>query len=118
MNSLITCRLETRPSSDGHLWQSRLKDATPARLSVGRVGQLSSLYFQELCEPANDPQEGYVDIDVLAVSINAKVVYTMFGRVKTHGNSLALDFSGVIKAAGPNVHLQPGDRIVALAPNH
>ena len=118
MNSLITCRLETRPSSDGHLWQSRLKDATPARLSVGRVGQLSSLYFQELCEPANDPQGGYVDIDVRAVSINAKDVYTMFGRVETQENSLALEFSGVVKTAGRNVYLQPGDRVVALAPNH
>ncbi|KAI1771743.1 polyketide synthase [Hypoxylon cercidicola] len=99
-----------------------LAEAKPARLSVGRVGVMDTLYFQQQCEPGQQsetPPAGFVDIDVKAVSLNAKDVYAMSGRVDTRDQTTAFDFSGVVTAVGSGVdHVQVGDRAVAYAPHH
>ncbi|KAL4935210.1 hypothetical protein BDV06DRAFT_229035 [Aspergillus oleicola] len=79
------------------------------------------MYFQQICEPPMQPPAGYVDVELKAVSLNAKDVYTMSGWVETRCATIALDFSGVITAVGPGLEksdLQPGDRVVGLVPNH
>ena len=50
-----------------------LEEASPARLSIKKVGIMDTIYFQQESEPADELPEGEVDIDVKAVSLNAKV---------------------------------------------
>ncbi|RYP54379.1 hypothetical protein DL768_000796 [Monosporascus sp. mg162] len=96
-----------------------LAEIAPVRLSIGQVGMTDTMHFQQLSEPPSPPPAGYVDVDLRAISLNAKDIYAMSGRVETRASTTALDFSGVISAVGPDVtHLQPGDRVVGLAPNH
>ena len=91
-----------------------------ARLSIGRVGVTDTMYFQQLPQQRPiQPPVGFVDIQIKAVSLNAKDVYAMMGRVETRDKTTALDFSGFVTAVGPGVkHLKPGDRAVAWAPSH
>lgn len=115
LNSLFRRRQEL----DGAMDKETLAAAGSARLSIGRVGVTDTMYFQQLPQQQPPPPAGFVDIQVKAVSLNAKDVYAMMGRVETRNKTTALDFSGVVKAVGPGVeHLKPGDRAVAWAPNH
>ncbi|KAI0532874.1 polyketide synthase [Xylaria digitata] len=85
------------------LEKKRLADANPARLTISRPGACC----------------GYLDIEVKAVSLNAKDVYAMSGRVETRNKTTAFDFSGVVTAVGPgSSRLKVGDRVVAYAPFH
>jgi acyl transferase domain-containing protein/NADPH:quinone reductase-like Zn-dependent oxidoreductase/NADP-dependent 3-hydroxy acid dehydrogenase YdfG len=102
-----------------------LAEANPARLTIGRPGVTDTMYFQQMCEPDDDkvPEAGFVDIEVKAVSLNAKDVYAMSGRVETRNKTTAFDFSGIVTAVGPNAEGTPskikvGDRVVAYAPFH
>ncbi|KAJ3578749.1 hypothetical protein NPX13_g1816 [Xylaria arbuscula] len=95
-----------------------LSEASPARLSIGKVGVTDTLHYQ--MEVETSPPEGYVDIEVKALSINAKDIYGMAGRVETRKGTNALEFSGVIKAVGPCSHnndLTPGSRVLVVAPH-
>ncbi|KAI0103903.1 putative polyketide synthase [Nemania sp. FL0031] len=94
-----------------------------ARLSIGQVGMTDTMHFQQVSEAegalAKSPPAGFVDVDLKAISLNAKDIYTMSGRVETRTATTALDFSGVVSAVGPDVtHLKPGDRVAGLAPNY
>lgn len=123
VNSLFRRRLEPQTAK---LERQTLAEINPARLTIGRPGVTDTMHFQQLCAPGgNDaPSAGYVDIEVKAVSLNAKDVYAMSGRVETRNNTTAFDFSGVVTAIGPettthNEHsLKLGDRVVAYAPFH
>nr|ALQ32883.1 putative polyketide synthase [Fusarium miscanthi] len=117
LNSLFRRRLGLHPGRD----LEPLASSHPARLSIDRIGATDSLFFQTLSEPtthaALDP--GYVDVNVRAVSLNAKDVYTMSGRVDTRNMTTAFDFSGFVTSVGPDVsHVAVGDRVVASAPHH
>ncbi|RYP78219.1 hypothetical protein DL771_000696 [Monosporascus sp. 5C6A] len=115
LNSLFRRRLEPQES----LETVPLGEIGPAKLSIGQVGMTDTMHFQQISEPLTEPPAGYVDVDLRAVSLNAKDIYAMSGRVETHKSTTALDFSGVVSAVGPEVtHLKPGDRVVAWAPNH
>ncbi|KAK1634593.1 polyketide synthase [Colletotrichum phormii] len=91
-----------------------------ARLAIGSVGQMDTLHFaQEATLPggASTPP-GLVDIRTSAVSLNAKDIYTVSGRVETRTGTAAIEFSGVVVSVGEGVtHLAPGDHAVVLAPN-
>jgi NADPH:quinone reductase-like Zn-dependent oxidoreductase len=77
------------------------------------------MHFQQLSQQATVLPATYVDIAVKAVSLNAKDVYAMNGRVDTRDKTTALDFAGIVTAVGADVkHLKVGDRAVAWAPNH
>ncbi|CZR44814.1 putative polyketide synthase [Fusarium proliferatum ET1] len=117
LNSLFRRRLGLHAGRD----LEPLANSHPARLSIDRIGAMDSLFFQTLSEPtthaALDP--GYVDVDVRAISLNAKDVYTMSGRVDTRNMTTAFDFSGLVTSVGPDVsHVAVGDRVVASAPHH
>ncbi|GAW26376.1 putative polyketide synthase [Rosellinia necatrix] len=121
INSLFRQRLtqESEPME-----MKRLGEVGPARLSIGQVGMTDTMHFQQICEAgkgagAEQPPAGFVDVDLKAISLNAKDIYTMSGRVETQTATTALDFSGVVSAVGPDVtHLKPGDRVAGLAPNY
>ncbi|KAF5620208.1 polyketide synthase [Fusarium sp. NRRL 52700] len=117
LNSLFRRRLGLHAGRD----LEPMASSHPARLSIDRIGAMDSLFFQTLSEPtahaALDP--GYVDVDVRAVSLNAKDVYTMSGRVDTRNMTTAFDFSGLVTSVGQDVsHVAVGDRVVVSAPHH
>ncbi|KAI8945258.1 polyketide synthase-like protein [Xylaria longipes] len=110
-----------RRTSGGHGGQGKLplSEAGPARLSIGNVGLTDTMYFQQLREPSTLPPRGHIDVQVKAVSLNAKDIYTMSGHVETRTGTSAIEFSGVVTAVGPGVHdLEPGDRVVVVKPNN
>ena len=121
VNSLFRQRLELQTTRDE---KQTLASAKSTRLTVGRPGVTDTMYFQRLCEPGNDesPPKGYVDIEVKTVSLDAKDVYTMHGRVETRNKTTGHDFSGVVTAVGPEINkareipLEVGDRVVAMWP--
>ena len=104
-----------------------LAEISPARLAISRPGVTDTMYFQQLREPGGNqaPPAGYVDIELKAVSLNAKDVYAMSGRVETREKTTGFDFSGIVTAIGPGINqdreqnpLKVGDRVVAYAPFH
>ncbi|KAI0895264.1 putative polyketide synthase [Annulohypoxylon nitens] len=96
-----------------------LSSAEPARFAIGKVGVTDTIHFQQLCEPATEIPSGFVDINVKAVSMNAKDVYNLNGRVEVRDATTACEFTGVVEAVGPDVtNVQPGDRVVAMVPNY
>ncbi|KAK6210523.1 hypothetical protein LQW54_006131 [Pestalotiopsis sp. IQ-011] len=120
VNSLFRQRLDPHAV---RVAKQTLAEANPARLTIGRPGVTDTMFFQQLRGPGDNspPPAGYVDIEVKAVSLNAKDVYAMSGRVETRGKTTAFDFSGVVKAVGPSAReqdLKAGDRVVAYAPFH
>ena len=50
-----------------------LEAASPARLAISTVGNLETIHFQQEAEVETDIPKGEVDVDVKAVSLNAKV---------------------------------------------
>ncbi len=89
-----------------------------AHLSIDKAGIRDSMYFQQVSVPATVPPAGFVDVTVKAVSLNAKDVYAISGRIETRANTISLEFSGVVKAVGSDVtHVQKGDRVIAVVPN-
>nr|ALQ32824.1 putative polyketide synthase [Fusarium dlaminii] len=117
LNSLFRRRLGLHAGRD----LEPLASSHPAQLSIDRIGAMDSLFFQILSESSNRAAlgPGYVDVDVRAVSLNAKDVYTMSGRVDTRNMTTAFDFSGLVTSVGQDVsHVAVGDRVVVSAPHH
>ena len=50
-----------------------LEEASPAKLAIKTVGNMDTIYFQQESEVEGEIPAGLVDIDVKAVSLNAKV---------------------------------------------
>jgi NADPH:quinone reductase-like Zn-dependent oxidoreductase len=111
--------------------QTTLSSAQPCRLAIGRPGVTESIHFQEIRELATaataPPPDGFVDVRIRAVSLNAKDVYALHGKVETRGATTALEFSGTVErtAAGTGGQvshgddvLHEGDAVVVLAPCH
>ena len=42
------------------------------------------------------PPAGFVDVDVKALSLNAKDIYVLSGKVETKGGTSAILFSGIV----------------------
>ncbi|KAF5975014.1 polyketide synthase [Fusarium coicis] len=117
LNSLFRRRLGLQAGRD----LEPLASSHPARLSIDRIGAMDSLFFQKISEHTthDDLAAGFVDVDVRAVSLNAKDVYTMSGRVDTRNMTTAFDFSGLVTSIGSDVnHVVVGDRVVVSAPHH
>ncbi|KAK7972186.1 hypothetical protein PG988_006320 [Apiospora saccharicola] len=118
-NSLFRQRLEPQ---DIKTEKKALGELGPARLAISRPGATDTIHFQQLREPTSKGQApaGYVDIELKAVSLNAKDVYAMSGRVETREKTTGFDFSGVVTSVGSGTDgsLKVGDRVVAYAPFH
>lgn len=50
-----------------------LKEAQPARLTIGTVGQFDTLCFKRETFCDSEIQPGYVEVEVKSVGLNAKV---------------------------------------------
>ncbi|KAI1412955.1 polyketide synthase-like protein [Hypoxylon sp. FL1857] len=115
LNSLFRRRL----GMEGRLHKSALASAGLAQLSVDKVGHPDTIHFQKLGEHPTEPSTGFVDVAVKAVGLNAKDVYSLGGYVETRTGTVACEFSGVVRAVAKDVtHVQPGDRVVVMFPNH
>ncbi|KAI0521004.1 polyketide synthase [Xylaria bambusicola] len=115
VNSLFRQRMNPQTAE---LEERRLAEAKPVRLTISRPGALDTIHFEELREPGwtEGLASGYVDVEVKTVSLNAKDVYVMAGRVETPGKTTAFDFAGIVSAVGPGTSgLKVGDRVVACA---
>jgi NADPH:quinone reductase-like Zn-dependent oxidoreductase len=117
LNSLFRRRLGTQEPQSHWKREVPLIKALPARLSIAEVGITDSIHFQEICEPPTSLPPGFIDVDIKAVSLNAKDVYTVGGHVETRTATTALEFSGIVAKVGYGVDFQPGDRVVVSAPN-
>ncbi|KAI1821188.1 polyketide synthase [Xylaria intraflava] len=116
-NALFERRLRTGHATN----ETTLSEARPARLTIGKVGVTETIHFQQLCEPTTPPPAGFVDIEIQVVSLNAKDVYALNGRVETRMGATAMEFGGIVSSIGadvPETQLKPGDRVVAILPNH
>ncbi|KAI1076097.1 polyketide synthase-like protein [Whalleya microplaca] len=114
-NALFRRRL----GMEERLRKSSLESVDVARLAIDKIGRTDTIYFQKLREPSTKPTDGFVDIIVKAIGLNAKDVYTIGGHLGTRMGTTACEFSGVIKAVAEDVtHIQPGDRVVTMFPNH
>lgn len=115
LNELFSRR---QSSNSSQLQLQELSKASPAKLAIGQIGQMDSLYFQQLDEPPAAPPAGYIAISVQAVSLNAKDVYVLSGRAETKTGTITNDFSGIVTAVGPDVgQFEIGDRVVVMAPS-
>ncbi len=123
VNSLFRQRRDPQPVK---FEKKTLTEINPARLTIGRPGVMDTLHFRQLCEPDTNqpPPVGHVQIEVKAVSLNAKEVYAMSGRVEMRDKTTACELSGVVSAVGPETNknrehpLKVGARVVAYAPFH
>jgi hypothetical protein len=79
LNTLFRRRLD----SDEPLAHVPLDKAGAAKLAIGQIGVTDTLYFQQIDPLSPEPPAGYVDISLRSVSLNAKDIYTMTGRVET-----------------------------------
>lgn len=119
LNSLFRRRIamDNQGQSTYAVQDELISSARPARLAIGSVGLSETIHFQQTHEPPTSPPEGFIDVLVRGVSLNAKDVYALNGRVETRDATLAMEFSGVVTATGPGVsHVREGDRVVVLAP--
>ncbi|KAH7383971.1 polyketide synthase [Pyrenochaeta sp. MPI-SDFR-AT-0127] len=114
VNTLFRRRLEP----DLAVQKQTLASAHPAQLSIGRVGVADTVHFQELEENISIPSSYELDIDVKAVSLDAKDVDTMLGRADWAKKTTAFAFSGLVAALGSDVKgFSVGDRVVACVPH-
>ncbi|KAI1123016.1 polyketide synthase-like protein [Nemania abortiva] len=113
-NSLFQQRLEGYGGTE----RKPLVSDVPARLAVGELGLVDTIHFVQSSDPVTNLPPGFVDIDIKAVGLNAKDVYTLTGRAETRSGTAAVEFSGVVGTVGKGVqHLQPGDRVAVLYPS-
>lgn len=61
-----------------------LEVASPARLAIKKVGIMDSIYFQQEREVATAIPRGQVDVDVKAVSLNAKVLFSLHSQKRNN----------------------------------
>ncbi|KAI0971896.1 polyketide synthase-like protein [Xylaria arbuscula] len=115
MNSVFRCRNAREDETHRRMPLSGLG---LANLSIGMVGFTDSIYFQQLATPLMRLPPDHIDVQVKAMSLNAKDIYALNGRIETRNGTSALEFTGVVTDVGSDVRdLQIGDRVVVLKPN-
>ena len=88
-----------------------------AQLAIRQPGNISAAYLQQHQRDHNQLRDDEVEIDVLAVGLNAKDFYTLMGRVDTRESTSSLECTGTVRAVGAGVsNLYQGDRVVVMAP--
>ncbi|KAI1170031.1 polyketide synthase-like protein [Nemania sp. FL0916] len=111
---------QKRYDSPGSTHMCNIDTVKPVQISLGRNREIDTIHFQQIREPRNSYiPPGLVEIDIKAIGLNAKDVYTMRGRTETRTGTSAMEFAGIVTAVGANeTDLQPGDRVVVAAPIH
>ena len=94
-----------------------LSDVKPAKLSIKKPGQFSSIYFNQIELP--DTLDSHaVQVQVKAIGLNARDHAVFTGKVDSPNSACSLEYSGVVERVGAAVStLKAGDRVVAMAPS-
>lgn len=79
-------------------------------LTIQQPGLLDTLYYTEVIPGSSELQEGEVEIEVKAASLNFRDVMISLGQVP--GDGLGLEGSGVVIRSGSGTKLKPGDRVM------
>ena len=88
-----------------------------AQLTILRPGNLSTIKLQQHQQALDRMQDDEVELEVLAVGLNAKDFYTLMGRLDTRESTSSLECTGIVRAVGASVsNLHLGDRVVNMAP--
>jgi hypothetical protein len=115
VNSLFRRRLRMEES----MQKLSIEAACPARVDIGRPGSSDTIFFQQVYEPASDLPLGFIDVEVKAMSLNAKDVYAIHGITETRTGTIALEFTGQVVNVAPDVqHFCPGDAVLVCMPNN
>ncbi|KAH7323187.1 polyketide synthase [Stachybotrys elegans] len=122
VNTLFRRRMGLESEAESQKHKEALEAIGPARLTIGRAGIVDTLHFEQLSGPehAGATPAYHVDIQVKAVSLNARDVQAMTGGADPRDKTTwtAFDFAGVVTAIGVGVsHLKVGDRAVVCAPH-
>ncbi|KAM0799448.1 hypothetical protein BDR22DRAFT_933683 [Usnea florida] len=111
LNSLLTSKQDKKTS------EVPRGDLDTARLAIRQPGNISTTYLQQYQGDRSPVRDDEVEIDVLAVGLNAKDFYTLMGRVDTRESTSSLECTGTVRAVGAGVsNLSQGDRVVVMAP--
>ncbi|KAI0434399.1 polyketide synthase [Xylaria sp. FL1042] len=113
--------LRRRMKFEDPIQKQNLITTGPARLTISRPGVTETLHFQQIREIQTAPPAGFIDVEIKAVSLNAKDIYNISGHVETKGGTSALEFCGVVRSVGQPVgdsDIHVGDRVLVMAPNH
>lgn len=88
-----------------------------AQLAIRRPGNVSTVHLQQCQRALDRMRKDEVELEVLAVGLNAKDLYTLMGRVDTRDWTTSLECTGTVRSVGEGVsNLHPGDRVVVMAP--
>lgn len=113
INACFDQRLQRQPR------RARLADVYPARLKIQKIGMMDTIYFQQEDVAIAPVTSGHIEVDLKAVSLNAKDIYVLSGKVETQKGTSAIEFSGIVKRVADDVSdFITGDRVVVLAPNN
>lgn len=115
VNSMFRKRLRM----ENTLQTLSLEEASPVRVDIGRPGSADTISFQQIHEPSEELlPPGFIDVEVKAVSLNAKDVYAIHGLTETRKGTIALEFTGRVVGVAADVgHLVPGDAVLVCVPN-
>ena len=95
-----------------------LGEIRSSKLSIQEPGQMDTLYFT----PNPDVsflRDDDVEVQIKAVGVNAKDLYTLSGKIETIENTCCCEFSGVVVRVGNKVcNFAIGDRVLVNAPSH
>ncbi|KAJ8131779.1 hypothetical protein O1611_g1844 [Lasiodiplodia mahajangana] len=115
---VLNRQFRRRLGMEDPLRNTRLDEAGLARLAIDEVGRMDTIHFEQVSNRPQPIPDGYIDVAIKAVSINAKDIYALGGRAETRGGTTACEFSGIIVATASDVaHFKPGERVVVLWPN-
>ena len=105
-----------KDKTDASVTTAAIKDAEQFHLAIRHTGQFDTLYFQGSPRVIGSLDDNILEVEVKAVSINAKDVYVMSAKVDTSEPTCALELAGVvIRSNSRDFH--PGDRIVSMMPH-
>ncbi|KAK4508593.1 hypothetical protein PRZ48_002332 [Zasmidium cellare] len=95
-----------------------LRAAGPVQIGIETPGKFDAIYWTQIQIPhALAPSD--VQVSVKALGVNAKDVYALGGKLDTPDAACSLECCGVVERVGSAVsHVQPGDRVVVMAPGH
>lgn len=94
-----------------------LLKAKPAELSIERVGQLDSIFFNQI-EVDGTLEANEVQVQVKSIGINAKDFDVLTGKADTKNGTFSSECCGVVEKVGSTVSsVALGDRVVVMAPS-
>ena len=93
---------------------SRRRVQSERRLQIPSDGSLDHLYWGPFEPPT--PEDDEVQIDVLAAGLNFRDVLAALGAYPGEPHPLGAECVGIVRAAGPDASLEPGQRVMAFGP--